>query len=64
MSHRPHAAHQYVRLLRPGKISHQLIKAHDLNVSRAGEPCRACGTPILSGRHGQRSTFWCPHCQH
>lgn len=30
---------------------------------RAGEPCRACGTPIRERRLGQRSTFWCPRCQ-
>lgn len=39
--------------------------AQQLNVyGRAGEPCRQCGTAIVSGRHGQRSTFWCPNCQH
>ncbi|WP_131866698.1 bifunctional DNA-formamidopyrimidine glycosylase/DNA-(apurinic or apyrimidinic site) lyase [Biostraticola tofi] len=31
---------------------------------RGGEPCRVCGTPILTARHGQRSTFFCPQCQH
>jgi len=30
---------------------------------RAGEPCRACATPIKSLRQGQRSTFYCPQCQ-
>ena len=30
---------------------------------RAGEPCRACGTPIRSRVIGQRNTFWCPACQ-
>lgn len=30
---------------------------------RAGEPCRVCATPIRSVRIGQRSTFYCPHCQ-
>jgi formamidopyrimidine-DNA glycosylase len=30
---------------------------------RAGEPCRVCGAPIKSIRQGQRSTFFCPHCQ-
>lgn len=39
--------------------------AQQLNVyGRAGEQCRQCGTTIVSGKHGQRSTFWCPHCQH
>ena len=31
---------------------------------RAGQPCRVCGTPIRGMRHGQRSTYYCPHCQH
>lgn len=31
---------------------------------RAGEPCRVCGTPIRQVVQGQRSTFYCPHCQH
>ena len=31
---------------------------------RAGLPCRVCGTPIRTIRQGQRSTFFCPHCQH
>ncbi len=30
---------------------------------RAGEPCRVCGTAIRQVRQGQRSTFYCPHCQ-
>jgi formamidopyrimidine-DNA glycosylase len=30
---------------------------------RAGEPCRACGTPIRMIRQGQRATYFCPHCQ-
>jgi formamidopyrimidine-DNA glycosylase len=30
---------------------------------RTGEPCHACGTPIRQVTLGQRSTFWCPHCQ-
>jgi formamidopyrimidine-DNA glycosylase len=30
---------------------------------RAGEPCRRCGTPIKQIRQGQRSSFYCPHCQ-
>jgi endonuclease-8 len=32
---------------------------------RAGEPCRRCGTPILSRKQGldARVTFWCPACQ-
>jgi formamidopyrimidine-DNA glycosylase len=30
---------------------------------RQGLPCRVCGTPIRHLRQGQRSTFYCPHCQ-
>ncbi|AFT68502.1 Formamidopyrimidine-DNA glycosylase 2 [Alloalcanivorax dieselolei B5] len=38
--------------------------AQELRVyGRAGEPCRQCGTPLRGGRHGQRSTVYCPHCQ-
>ncbi|MFT3906432.1 MAG: bifunctional DNA-formamidopyrimidine glycosylase/DNA-(apurinic or apyrimidinic site) lyase [Steroidobacteraceae bacterium] len=31
---------------------------------RAGEPCRVCATPIRQLRQGQRSTYYCPTCQH
>ena len=30
---------------------------------RAGKPCRSCGTAISQIRQGQRSSFYCPHCQ-
>jgi formamidopyrimidine-DNA glycosylase len=30
---------------------------------RAGEPCRQCGAPIKALRLGQRSAFYCGHCQ-
>jgi len=35
---------------------------------RAGQPCRRCGTPIVTGRLGrtqltERATFFCPNCQ-
>jgi len=30
---------------------------------RAGEPCRVCGAPIKTIQQGQRSTYYCPHCQ-
>lgn len=30
---------------------------------RAGQPCRACSTPIRQLMQGQRSTFYCPLCQ-
>jgi len=35
-----------------------------LNVyGRASEPCPRCGAAIRETRSGQRSTFYCPHCQ-
>lgn len=30
---------------------------------RAGEPCRRCGTPIVTDAAGDRVTYWCPDCQ-
>lgn len=30
---------------------------------RAGQPCKACGTPIRRLLQGQRATFFCPRCQ-
>ncbi len=30
---------------------------------REGEPCRQCGVPIVRKVIGQRSSFYCPHCQ-
>jgi formamidopyrimidine-DNA glycosylase len=31
---------------------------------RDGEPCRVCKQPVRLARMGQRSTFYCLHCQH
>lgn len=31
--------------------------------ARQGQLCRVCATPIKALRQGQRSTFYCPHCQ-
>jgi formamidopyrimidine-DNA glycosylase len=31
---------------------------------REGEPCRRCGAAVQRGRLGNRSTFFCPACQH
>ena len=31
---------------------------------RADEPCRVCQTPIRHLTQGQRSTWFCPVCQH
>jgi len=30
---------------------------------RGGEPCRKCGAPIQQIKQGQRSSFFCKHCQ-
>jgi formamidopyrimidine-DNA glycosylase len=30
---------------------------------RGGDPCVKCGAPLLQSRLGQRSTFFCGHCQ-
>lgn len=30
---------------------------------RAGEPCRACGTPIMLAEMQNRKLYWCPTCQ-
>jgi endonuclease VIII len=32
---------------------------------RSAQPCRACGTPLMSAKQGEeaRVTFWCPRCQ-
>ena len=30
---------------------------------RDGRPCRVCRTPIRKIAQGQRSTYFCPHCQ-
>ena len=30
---------------------------------RAGQPCLRCATPLRQIRQGQRSTYFCPHCQ-
>jgi formamidopyrimidine-DNA glycosylase len=31
---------------------------------RAGELCRVCKSPVKRFVQGQRSTYWCPACQH
>lgn len=31
---------------------------------RAGQPCVRCATPVRVLRQGQRSSFYCPSCQH
>jgi len=40
-----------------------LFQLEAMVYGRAGQPCRVCGTVVRAIRQGQRSTFWCPHCQ-
>ncbi len=42
----------------PGSFQHQFRV-----YGRTGEPCRACGTPIVRSVVGQRGTHTCPMCQ-
>ena len=42
----------------PGYFAQELFA-----YGRAGEPCKACGTPIRTCRIGQRSSAYCPRCQ-
>ena len=39
------------------------FQADAMVYARQHLPCRVCGTPIKALRQGQRSTFYCPHCQ-
>ncbi len=39
------------------------FQQHHFVYGRAGEPCRKCGAIIKQVRQGQRSSFYCPHCQ-
>ncbi len=40
------------------------FQQHYFVYGRAGEACHKCGTAIRQIRQGQRSSFYCPHCQH
>jgi formamidopyrimidine-DNA glycosylase len=40
------------------------FQQHYFVYGRAGEACRRCGSAIRKIRQGQRSSFWCAHCQH
>ncbi len=44
---------------KPGYFRHELA-VYD----RAGQPCPACGTALRQETIGQRSTYYCPRCQH
>jgi len=43
----------------PGEFSTKLYV-----YERAGQPCRRCRTLVRHSTQGQRSTYWCPQCQH
>jgi formamidopyrimidine-DNA glycosylase len=43
---------------KPGYFAQQLRV-----YGRTGQPCLQCGTPIRQVVTGQRSTYYCPHCQ-
>ncbi|HEY0817265.1 MAG TPA: bifunctional DNA-formamidopyrimidine glycosylase/DNA-(apurinic or apyrimidinic site) lyase [Rhizobacter sp.] len=52
--------------LRDFRDAHGMAGAFQLQAQvygREGLPCLACGTPIRRIVQGQRSTFFCPHCQ-
>ena len=42
----------------PGRFAGKL-RVYD----REGQPCLECATPIRAVVIGQRSSFYCPHCQ-
>lgn len=44
-----------------GESGHFQLEA--MVYARAGQACRVCGKAIKALRQGQRSTFYCPHCQ-
>jgi len=40
-----------------------LFQLEAMVYGREGQPCKVCTTPVKAIRQGQRSTFFCPHCQ-
>src|ERR1051325_5163953 len=48
-------------LLKESAAGHRRLNVY----SRGGQPCRKCGTAILSRKQGldARLTYWCPRCQ-
>jgi formamidopyrimidine-DNA glycosylase len=44
-----------------GEAGHFQLEA--MVYGRDGLPCKVCAAPIAMIRQGQRSTFFCPHCQ-
>ena len=39
------------------------FQQHAAVYGREGQPCLACGTAVRRIVQGQRSSFFCPHCQ-
>lgn len=52
------------RMLLSGKEGPRAVRARVYR--HVGEPCPRCGTPIVSRGQGDanRTTYWCPGCQH
>lgn len=52
------------RMLRSGTQGHRAARARIYG--HAGEPCPRCGTAIVARGQGDqnRTTYWCPGCQH
>ncbi|MES9956879.1 MAG: zinc finger domain-containing protein, partial [Sedimenticola sp.] len=44
---------------KPGYFSQELRV-----YGRSGEPCPNCGKPVSQRTIGQRSSYYCNHCQH
>ncbi|MBO7411313.1 MAG: formamidopyrimidine-DNA glycosylase, partial [Ottowia sp.] len=45
-----------------GEAGH--FQLHAAVYGRAGQPCPRCGRAIAVLHQGQRSTYYCPGCQH
>jgi endonuclease-8 len=56
-----------IHVVRPehdhGAPSYRLGRPRTYVYRRAGEPCRVCGTPVLTSVMEGRNVFWCPTCQ-
>ena len=45
-----------------GSAGHFQTQAHVYG--REGAPCHTCATPVRMVRQAQRSSYYCPRCQH
>ena len=62
-------ARTIIEMLRPRMLHsarHGRMDGEPRAFRRAGRPCPRCGTAIAADRQGDgnRTTFWCPACQH